>query len=249
MISTAFRTPDYIQRGVARTLTLTVYASDGTPTLNATGSSFSLYNAAGDAVLSAEAVTVSGATASYALGSPTLNAEDYGDGWREVWILVVNGTTQTFERPAALVRVPLWSTLHPGSLSAVHSELPRVATWVVDGVETTWEAYAWTKLDYAWERLLRRLTQDGRLPARIPTLSLSDYHEALTFEVIFRDVMGQQGDRYERLLKDWSDRVKAIESAAVLEYDLDDDGRPDAKIIGIGTAPRTYGGGWPWFGL
>lgn len=249
MLTAAYQRADYLQRGQARTLTLTLYSSTGTPSLNATGSSFSLYNAAGTVVVSAAAVTVSGSTASYALGPSTLNAEDYGGGWREVWVLVVDGVTETFERPAACVRLAPSATLQPTDLTARHSELPQIAAWYVDGVETTWTVYAWTKLSLTWDQILEKLTQDGRLHARIESLGLTEYHACMTLLAIYQDVFGQLGDRYDALRLLYTSKVNAIEASAILNYDMNDDGIADVQIQGIGTRPRTLGGGWPWDGM
>ncbi len=239
------RSPDLIQRGKARNLTLTIEASTGTPTITVAGSSFTLYNASNEAVISAAAITASTNTATYALAASTLDGEDYGPGWREEWALVISGETTRFVRPAALVYRELFATLAPADLSALHSDLPQLGTWTIDGEQTTWLTYAWTKLDAAWSRLLRLLWLDDRLPARIQSLSLDDLHEALTLELIYRDLRAQQGDRFDLTLADWTKRLEALKASAILFYDSDDDGEPDLRLNGIGTTPVTLGGGWP----
>lgn len=239
------RSQDLIQRGKAKSLQLSIYASTGTPVLTALGSSFSLYNASNTAVIAGAAITVSGQTATYALGASTLDAEDYGPGWREEWALIVDGALCTFQRPAALVRLELFSTLQPADLVDLASDLPQLGTWTVGGETTTWDTFAWLKLNNAWNQVLRLLWQDGRLPARITSLSLDGLQEALTMLRIYEDLTAQVGDRYEAALIRWSSRVEAIKAGAILDYDLDDDGQPDVQILGIGTAPRTLQGGWP----
>lgn len=239
MIVGAARSPDVIQRGKAQTLSLTLY-SDASFTLSS--GTFTLYDANNTARISAAAVTVSGATASYALGSTTLDAYAFGEGWREEWTLTLgSGEVHTFRRPAILAFRQLYPTVQPSDLSDLHSELPQVATYTVDGTETTWEVYAWRKLDAVWSSLIRWLWQGGKLPNRLTGLSLHDLHLCATLEAIYRDLRAQGGDRYDRTLADYAGKVKELRATASLEYDADDDGQPDQIVPPQGAVSLSCG--------
>jgi len=239
MLVGAARSPDVIQRGVAQTLRLTLY-SDASFTLSS--GTFSLYDANNTARVSGAAVTVSGATASYALGSTVLDGLAFGEGWREEWTLTLgSGEVHTFRRPAILAFRQLYPTVQPSDLSDLHSELPQVASYTVDGVETTWEVYAWRKLDAVWSALIRWLWQGGKLPNRLSGLSLHDLHLTSTLEAIYRDLRAQTGDRYDRTLADYVGKVAALRASASLEYDSDDDGAPDEVVPPQGAISLSCG--------
>ena len=239
MLVGAARSPDVIQRGKAQTLSLALY-SDASFTLSS--GTFSLYDADNTARISAAAATVSGATASYALGATVLNDYAFGEGWREEWVLTLgSGEVCTFRRPAILAFRQLYPTVQPSDLSDLHSELPQVATYTVDGTETTWEVYAWRKLDVVWSSLLRWLWQGGKLPNRLTGLSLHDLHLCATLEAVYRDLRAQTGDRYDRTLTDYVGKVQALKATASLEYDADDDGAPDEIVPPQGPVSLSCG--------
>lgn len=226
-------TTDLIQRGKAQALSLTIYSSTSTA-LTVVSGTFSLYNPVGTALVDVAAVTVSGATASYVLGATTLDDEAYGGNWREEWTLLLSdGSTQTFTRPAELCRIPYSGTLIPAHLSAVKSSLPGLGTYTFDGEEVTWLAYAWGHIENCQAEMLRSIEQNGVLPSNIVSLSLFDYHRALTLVEIFED-LATAGDDLDKLAGVWAARVTAIKAGATLRYDLDGDGVIDTTIRGIG---------------
>lgn len=239
MLVGAARSPDVIQRGVAQTLSLTLY-SDVSFTLSS--GTFSLYDANNTARISAAAVTVSSPTASYALGSTALNDYAFGEGWREEWTLTLgSGEVHTFRRPAILAFRQLYPTVQPSDLSDLHCDLPQLATYTVDGETTTWEVFAWRKLDVTWSALIRWLWQGGKLPNRLSGLSLHDLHLYATLEAIYRDLRAQQGDRFDRTMIDYMGKATALRASASLEYDSDDDGAPDEIVPPQGAISLSCG--------
>ena len=233
MIVSGQTTTDLIRRGSAQTLSLTIYSST-LATLTVTSGTFSLYNPDGDVIVNAGAVTVSSATASYALGATVLDNSAYGGNWREEWTLLLSdGSTQTFIRPATVCRIPISGTLIPAHLSAVKSSLPGVGTFTFDGEETTWLAYAWGHIENCYDEMLRSIEQNGILPSNIVSLSLFDYHRALTLVEIFED-LATAGDDFDRAATTWAAKLAMIKAGATLRYDLDGDGVIDTTIRGIG---------------
>lgn len=244
MVVSGQRAPALLQRGVSQATTLTVYGS-ASPTVSS--GTYTLYDPVGD-VVTTGAITASGATASYTL-TPS-GSLDYGAGYREEWALILSdSSTPTFLRPAILGRLPVLSTVQPGDLSALDRRLPGVCAFTdPDGDPVTWLSYAWEKLDITWSDILRRLAQAGRLPTRILSLDLHDYHRALTFQVIYEELTAISGDLYDRRLADAKARVLQLEAGAALHYDMDDDGIDDMILIGVGSTPNrvNVAAGWPW---
>jgi len=143
------RSPAIYRRGVANTTSLALYGDAGDVTVSS--GTFQLLNAAGTEVVAASAVTASTNTASYSIGSGVLSAYDLGEGWEERWALTLgDGSVVAIRRPAIVGLYQLFPTVSPLDLSALHSELPGLGNFVVDEVETTWEEYAWLKLDASW---------------------------------------------------------------------------------------------------
>lgn len=251
MITGYHRSPDVIERGKAQVLSLAIYSDTGTQTV--AGGTLTLYDPQNNVVLSAVSVTASTNSASYTLGLTTLNDYDFGEGWREEWALTLgSGEICIFRRPAILARRQFYPTLIPSDLSDLHSELPQVATYTIDGTETTWDVFAWRKLDSCWNQLIRWLCQNNRLPNKIASISLYDLHLAMTLEAIFRDLRGQKGDRYDSTLADYTGKAERLRATATLSYDSDEDGSFESKVaptptFSISSGPRlrsAYPGSW-----
>jgi len=247
MIVSSQRAPSLIIKEQSQQdVSLTVYSSADSA-LTVEDGTYTLYNAAG-VIVTTGAISVNGATASYTLtASDTVN-QTLGSGWREVWALSLSdGSIPVFTRPAILASIPLYATITPDDLLATNVSLSQVATYTIDGVETTWNTYAWTKLDSCWSEVIRSLTQMGRLPDRVVSLDLFDMLRALTLWRIFRDLRTTEGDLYDLEARAWEAEVTRIKAGAILSYDLDGDGVIDTSVRGVGGSPiAQISSGWPW---
>lgn len=238
------RSPDILRRGAANAVSLALYGDAGDVTVSS--GTFQLVDAAGVEVVAATAVTVATNTASYTIGSGVLSAYDLGEGWEERWALTLgDGATVAIRRPAIVGLFQLFPTVSPLDLSALHSELPGLGNYVVDEVETTWEEYAWLKLDAAWHQIIRWLVYAGHLPDRI-TSGLFDIHQAKTLHILYEDLLGRKGDRYADKAAKYAAEVEHLKSSLVLRYDLDGDGQAETVIRGLGGQPEEAAMGWPW---
>jgi hypothetical protein len=242
MIASGQRSSDLIQKGAAQSLSLTVYSS---ASLTVASGTVSVYDPTGTAIVDAATVTATGATASYTLSGTEFADSTIGGGYREEWALTLSdGSTPTFTRPAILCRLPIYATVTPDDLVAVNSQLPGVGRFTFDNVETTWSVWAWAKLDACWSETLRSLEQMGRLPDRIVSLSLHDYHRTLTLWRMYRELRQGPGDLYDTEMRDTETELRRLKAGAVLSYDLDGDGIADTTINGVGGTPSRLG--WPW---
>ena len=245
MVVSGQRSSDLIQRGAAQTVSLTVYSTDALTLVDGT---VSIYGPDGTAYITNETVSVSGSTASYTLASNLFTVPNdvaLGGGFREEWTLTLSdGSVPIFLRPAILCRLPTYSTVTPGDLSAVNAQLPGIGTFTFDGVPTTWNAWAWAKLDVCWGEVLRSLEQGGRLPDRIVSLSLHDYHRTLTLYRMWRELRQAPGDLYDIEMRDTETELMRLKAGAVLSYDSNGDGIIDSVVRGVGGSVAQMG--WPW---
>jgi hypothetical protein len=242
MLASGQRSSDLIQKGAAQNLSLTVYSS---ATLTVASGTVSVYDPTGTAIVDAATITATGATASYTLAGTEFADSTIGGGYREEWALVLSdGSTPTFIRPAILCRLPIYPTVTPDDLVAVNAQLPGVGTFTFGNTTTTWPVWSWAKLDVCWGEVLRSLEQMGRLPDRIVSLPLHDYHRTLTLWRMYRELRQQAGDLYDTEMRDTESELRRLKAGAILSYDLSGDGIVDTTINGVGGAVARLG--WPW---
>ena len=118
-------------------------------------STYTLLSPTGAAIVDAEAVTVVGNDATYGITGAVLAATlAYGQGYREVWNLVVNGINRPVPRPAILAKYPLLCPLTQGDLTGIYPNLDSMLRAGATDLQRF--------IDEAWGDILRRLLQDGR---------------------------------------------------------------------------------------
>lgn len=172
--------PDVLVRGRANSTAMTL-ERDGSIVVPVSGT-FTLYNPAGTAVVDAAAVTTSSTlSATYSIPAASLptTLTPLGDGWREVWALVmtVGADPELFERDAALARINLRPTVSHGNILAVKPTWSRSL-----GTQIT-SFQSW--IDRAWGKIVRRLIKDGHIPFLIR--SPGALHDAL-FELACAEI-------------------------------------------------------------
>lgn len=217
---TARLSSDWIERGRAQKLKCPAYR-DGALAAPSSGT-VSVYNAAGTAVVDAQAVTVVSSVAEYDIAAVDTSSESLGLGWRIEWSLVMPDTiTHTFRVDAGLVRRRLYPVISDIDLKRRHSDLDDLR----DAGATSYQDF----LDEAWQDILDRLAARGSLPFLIMEPgALRRSHLFHTLQLIFLDFSSSVGDgRYldlaEQYRKDFEDAWGELR----FSYDYDDDGEAD----------------------
>ncbi len=205
---------EFIEQGRANSLTCPVYR-DGALVAPSSGT-VSIYDAAGTALVSAAAATITGSVATYSLLAATVANSSRGDGWRIEWALTISAVVHTFRTDASLVLralYPCWteadlyrlqSSLNPAGSDKIHSE-----TDFSD------------KIDAAFSEMERWLISKGNRPNLIisPT-SLYDWGVNLTLALIYEDYTTRLNAAYLEMAKLY--RERAIESRGVITFAYDE---------------------------
>ena len=240
-----FEVVDLVQRGLTTLLACPVYRSGELAVPTQAGSTVTIYDESGTAVVSAAAVTVTDGVATYALlGSTTSSAAvtvtdgvatysllgsttsalELGRGWRIEWALLMpDGIVHTFRAEAGLVRcAPSPVIADPALFARVPSLNPRGP-----GQPLTSRTSYQGAIDDAWIRLRNDLDQVGhRVELVVSNTALREPHLLLTLSAIFADLAARnpahqmQADKYH-------EQYTAAMARAVLAVDTDDDGDGD----------------------
>src|SRR5688572_9995415 len=116
-----FLGPTYLERDRTNPLRLGLYTESGI--VAPSSGTFSLYDDANTAVVSAASVTVSSSFATYDVAAATLTSHSFGSGWRVEWSLVMpDGYTHLLRNGAALVRVRLPPAASETDLLRLHPD-------------------------------------------------------------------------------------------------------------------------------
>lgn len=181
--------PDYLVRGRAQTVTLELYRSGALVAPTESGSTFTLYDPAGNVIVTG-AVTVTGSIATYAISAGSLpTTRTLGHGYREEWALVLSGVTRTYRRDAALVLHAAYPVIADVDIAGVYSDISAQRASTV----TSFQAY----IDEAWKRILGRLEGQGVFPEHVVTSwSLREMHLELTLYLICMDLHRAAGGEW-----------------------------------------------------
>ena len=230
--STRFATPDWIQREVAQTIELAVYR-DGSLVAPSAGT-VSVFDAAGDAIVDEETVTVTASIATWAITAVTLpDTLSLSDRWQERWTLTLAGQAYTFWRDAALVRRRLYPVLTDLDLTRKHSEL---RAWMAED-SSSLQNY----IDDAWDDIVLRLMEDARWPFLIMSAwSLRGVHKNLALAGTFLDysssAAGTDG-KYSKLAAHYEEQYEAGWARLRFTYDLNNDDEISSAEQGVSGEP------------
>ena len=219
-----FEVVGLVQRGLTTLLACPVYRSGELAVPTQAGSTVTIYDESGTAVVSAAAVTVTDGVATYSLLGSTTSALELGRGWRIEWALLMpDGIVHTFRAEAGLVRcAPSPVIADPALFARVPSLNPRGP-----GQPLTSRTSYQGAIDDAWIRLRNDLDQVGhRVELVVSNTALREPHLLLTLSAIFADLAARnpahqmQADKYH-------EQYTAAMARAVLAVDTDDDGDGD----------------------
>ena len=234
---------ELLERGRDARLKAELYRDGSLVAPTQAGSTVTVTNAAGVAVVDAQAVTVSASVATYTVAAATLASETLGSGWVVTWSLVMpDGETYTYRRACALVRVV-------PSPVVVHADLYRRVRTLDpahdDALHSLSASEIQDKLDEAWAEIQDELLKDARRPwLVVESVALRKSHLMLTLSLLFEDFASRQADVYQ----DQADRYYRLYRAAWRDvsfaYDEDNDGRSEAGRRAKAPLLITSGGWW-----
>jgi hypothetical protein len=242
--------PDCIERAAPQALYLKVYdtTTGNGASVTTSGSTFTLYDAQGTAVVSAQAITVS--LTEVGLVAYTLSSSDVpatkalGPGWRGVWSLVIDEETVVFTRDYALCRYVPRMALTQDDLYARH---PELRDQIPPG-QTTWLP----QIHQAFREITQRIADQGRRYWLIVSAG-SPYvpHLYLTLAQIFRLLSTTAEARWTRLADQYQRMFDAEWDKLRFEYDADDDRQSDGQesaqavvYLSAGPRPGIWGRSW-----
>lgn len=235
---------EQIERGRTNTLKCPVYR-DGV-VVAPSAASFTLYNPAGTAVVSAAAGSIVSSVAQYALTSATVSSYSYGDGWAVEWTLAMpDSVAHTFRTDAALVRRSLYPVVSDVELFArVPGLSPSAAAPLTRA--TTYQ----DRIDEAWRMLTRRLLIEGHLPwLTTDAHAFREAHLCLSLSLVFRD-LATRTEQADGLFASEAQRYAEAYEAAYrttrIRVDRDEDGAPDSTTRKPAASVVWFGGGAPW---
>lgn len=149
-----------------------------------TSGTFTLYNPARAAVVNAAAVSIdAGNNAVYTVLAASLPSTVLlGEGWLEVWSLVLPDGTRTFDRVAAVAKTLLYPVVTDADLT---EEQPSILTHAGSAV-TSFQAQRTS----AWKEILSALAAGGWLSYTLKDASaFREWHLFLTLAKIYRGFM------------------------------------------------------------
>lgn len=232
--------PDYLVRGRAQTVSLELYRSGVLVAPTASGSTFTLYDAAGTVVIAEAAVTVATSIATYPILAASLPSTlALGHGYREEWNLVLpDATTRKFSRDAALVLHAAYPVVTDADLEAVYSDLSRQRASTV----STFQAY----IDEAWKRILARLESQGVFPEYVvSTWSLREVHLELTLHLCCLDFARAQGGRWLDLAASHKKEFEMAWSRLKFVKGTGADGQADSDAVRSANQGVTFNNASP----
>jgi hypothetical protein len=231
LYSARFDTADLIQRGRDEVVRCAVYRSGQLVAPTAVGSTVSIYDASGVAVVDEEDVTVVADVATYALPGVVTEDLSYSRDWRIVWsLLMPDGQIHTFDNRMVLARRAPFPVITEqsiyGRVRALDPSDPAVISRRTE--------YA-SVIDDAWVRLVNRLVESGRRIELIVDPSvLREVHLLLTLATVFDDLAARNPAHIEAA-KSVRDQYEAAWASLALPTDFDDDG--DADVVNVPRGP------------
>lgn len=216
--------PDTLERAASQTALCGVgHPQTGEPAqITVAGSGFSLFDRNGNALITARAITVpqAGQAACAVLAADLPETLPYGDGYREEWTLVIDGTAYTVHRDACLCRMVPMPAVSAQDLYNRHTELQDQNSWPAGQSGVGWKP----QIDEAFIEIQQRLWDAGKRPwLRWSQGSIRMAHMYLTLSICFRLSATNAGadSRWWELAEDYQRKFDA--EWAKLRFDTIDE--------------------------
>ncbi len=229
--------PVFLTRGQGNEISITVLDSAGDAEVPGSGS-IDIWDGSGVKVVDGATLTPASTTDYAVLASIVPTTEPLSDSWQVRWTMkMADGTNRAFVQPAHLVRWTLKAPVVESDVTTQHSEASDLLSASQDLTDI---------LTVAWEKVLRRLLQKGRMPWLIlDSFSLFDVHMAETLHTLFLDAHSSVGGsgKYLEMATYYREQADRLFGQVVLTYDDDQDGLPDAGEDGASAVGAAYMGG------
>ena len=215
------RVPQMIQRAKTQTVELAIYR-DGSIVTPASAT-YQLLDESGNDVVSVTPASIVSSKCQYTISAAIIpSTTSLSDGWFELWEVVIDGVTYTFQRPAYLCRRPLYPCISDIDLESSYSDLANLLpSSYTDG----WQRF----IDESWVRIIERLRQQGNLPYLITDpQSLRNPHLELCLALIWRNMhssLGQSNGRYMDLYREHLKSYEFLWKQVSFRFDFDETGR------------------------
>lgn len=233
--------PDILQAGRAARVEMRVYRDGALVAPTQAGSSLTLLKPDGTAIFTARAVTVASSIAYVDITAGELPTTlPLGEGYQEVWTLVLADRTETVDREAAVCVRALQPACTDRDLLDEYPNLNVIRGTLIDSYQGF--------LDSAWREIIERLFQEGHLPYLIKS--------GWVFRVPQRELAlakawnffagAQPKGNYLELSKKHEDRYNTNWSRITWTTDDDHDGRvddPSARVGGSGSVVHVNAAG------
>lgn len=220
-LSIAQSLPYFLERAKTQTISAPLYTAGALVAPTQAGSTVSVFDESGTAIVSAAAVTVTGSIATYQISAATLPATlSLSSRWRVRWSLIVSGEAHTFEVEAHLCRTVWYPTIVESDITT--DSHPELASLRPSGA-TSWASH----IDAAGEDIQRMLLADERRPYLVLSQwSLWEPHRLKALTRIFRALSVQTGpgSRYDALANQYAEDFRTAWAGLKFAYDYDADG-------------------------
>ena len=242
-----FQLPELLERGRANLIKCPIYRSGAL--VAPSSATVSVYDAAGTALVSAAAATITGSVAQYSVPSAVLASSSYGEGWRVEWLATMpDGTVRTYDVEALLVRRALFPVVSEVDLYRVSSALDPAGAACIHS-----EASFANKLDEAWIQIQGRLLSQGRRPNLVLSpQALRDPHLYLSLALIYEDFSTRLNAAYAATAAGYrAEYESTLARTRFLYDDEDDNGRSGSRarrgpaVSSMWLASRG-GASWRW---
>lgn len=223
-----FQLPELLERGRNEPIQCPVYR-DGQLVSPSSGT-VSVYDARGNAIVLAQAVTVTGSVATYTVQASaiptTLQLED---NWRVEWSLTMpDGVVHLFRNDAALVKYRLYPTIADADLIRRVRALDPTSSTAITAVANYQPA-----IDEADVEVQNRLIALQRRPYLVATPSaLREVWLTTTIAIVLED-LAIRNEAYREPAKTWRERVEAAWTAARPQLDYDQDGTATGAHVAV----------------
>ena len=225
IFSFPFPHQNVLQREVANTVKQEVRRNGELVEPTLAGSTFSLFDPGGTAVIDAQAITIVDLVATFAIAAVDLpDTLPFSMLYQERWDLVLpDGTTRTIRRESAVAPFLLYPTLAEQGIT--RGRYPDLVNELGDDF-TTLQPF----MDTAWTELIEWLFEQGQWPDQmLSTAAFRRPHREgtlfLVFAHLFRQTSGN--NRWERLMDRHESRMNAARTRLTSRLDYDNDGLPD----------------------
>lgn len=223
-----FPTPDLLQRGRDEGLICRVRRAGAVAAPTEAGSTISVYDQSGTAIVDAAAVTVdSDGFATYTLLGSVTTSLSLSKDWRIAWSLIMpDGVTHLFENRAVLCRRVPAPVVGEGALySRVPALNPNGHSPITR--ETEFSSF----IDEAWVVIVNRLVESGRrIELVLDPSALREVHLTLTLSLIFEDLAVRANASYSEAAAMYREQYETAWARLSPDTDTDDDGDKDANL-------------------